>query len=291
MSQYSIKDLEKLSGIKAHTIRIWEKRYALLLPERTDTNIRYYSDEDLRKILNVAYLVKSGMKISKVAQLCAESIRSEIMKIDDAQSSPNLQIDQLVRLMIRLDTVAFENVLTKIFSDNGTKKTVTKVLFPFMEKIGVLWQIGSIVPSHEHFVSNLIRNKLISETSNLPLSTSSKTILLFLKEDELHELSLLFINYMARSKGFETIYLGANVPVPDLMEISEKYKFETVATVFVNAITKETLEVYLQKLHAIFSNKKILVSGLQIRINNPEIPAGILKIDSMEDFDSIFQEK
>lgn len=289
MAQYSIKDLEKLSGIKAHTIRIWEKRYSLLEPERTDTNIRYYSDEDLKKILNVASLVKSGLKISKTAQLCNESLRDEIIKIDKQQSEPDLRIDQLVRLMIGLNTFEFEIALHNVFSELGAEEAVVKVLFPFLEKIGLLWQIGSIIPAHEHFVSNLIRSKLISETDKLPLGTGSKTVLLFLKEDEQHELSLLFYNYLSRKNGYNTIYLGSNVPIPDLIEISGKYEFELVFTIFVNAISKELLDEYLKQLPVIFSNKQIFVSGLQFRNNNPGIPSNVTLIDKPEGFVSILK--
>ena len=284
MTQYSIKDLEKLSGIKAHTIRIWEKRYSLLEPERTDTNIRFYSDEELRKILNVASLVKRGVKISKIAQMCTEALRNEIIKTDRQSNGVDLRIDQLVRLMIELNTSEFEVILNEIFSELGTEDAVVKVLFPFLEKIGLLWQIGSIMPVHEHFVSNLIRNKIIGDTEKLPPVTVGKTVLLFLKEDELHELSLLFYNFLARKNGSNTIYLGANVPLQDIAEISEKYVFDTVFTVFVNAISKESLNKYLNELTEIFRDKEILISGLQIRKNHPDIPSGITMVDKPEKF-------
>lgn len=169
------------------------------------------------------------------------------------------------------------------------EKAVVQVLFPFLEKIGLLWQIGSIIPAHEHFVSNLIRNKLISETDKLPITRESTTILLFLKEEEQHEISLLFYNYLVRKNGYNTIYLGSNVPTPDLIEISGKYDFDLVLTVFVNAISKESLTEYLKQLPSIFINKQIFVSGLQFRNNKPEMPSEITLIDKPEGFVSILK--
>ena len=284
MSQYSIRDLEKLSGVKAHTIRIWEKRYTLLQPERTDTNIRYYSDEDLKKLLNVASLVKNGHRISKVAGLCNEVVRQEVLKIEEQQSCPDKRIDQLVRLMVNLNTLEFGITLDKVFFEMGTEEAVAKVIFPFLEKTGILWQIGSILPAHEHFVSNLIRNKLISETDKLPKPKFSKPVLLFLKEDEWHELGLLFFNFILRKSGYPTIYLGADVLLKDLTEIANRYQFEMVVTAFVNAIEKELLEDYLKRLSGIFGTKKIIISGLQIRLNKPELPSSVVLTDTTEAF-------
>lgn len=284
MAQYSIKDLEKISGIKAHTIRIWEKRYQLLQPQRTETNIRFYTDDDLRKILNVSSLVKGGMKISRIANLCNESVRDEVLKIEQTPNNADLWIDRLIRLMIDMNTLELEDTMDAIIREAGIESATSKILFPFLKKIGLLWQVGSVIPIHEHFVSNLIRQKLIGATNQLPRATDRKTVLFFLKEDERHELGLLFFQYLVRKKGYTTIYLGGNVPFSDLTELAQKYDFDIAVTTFINALKKEELEDYLGQLSNLMSPKKILISGQQVNHLRPALPDGIVFIQNTLDF-------
>ena len=284
MTHYSIKDLEYLSGIKAHTIRIWEKRYQLLEPERSDTNIRFYSNEDLRRILNVALLVKSGYKISQVALFDQAKLQTEVLRQNKALRNPEKNIDQLLLHTVNMDTLGFEQLLNKIIQENGFSKTIENIIFPFLERIGILWQAGSIFIAHEHFVSNLIRNHLVIETAKFNNQLSEKSMLFFLHEPEMHELGLLYANYLAAENGFTSIYLGQSVPFVDLSNLLMNTQFDFICTTFINAIEKTELEQYLANLSMAFSKNKILVAGRQMAIHKPKLPHNVVVIKSNSDF-------
>ena len=286
MTLYSIKDLEHLSGIKAHTIRIWEKRYNLLDPDRTDTNIRSYSDADVRRILNVAMLVKSGYKISNVALFDEQKLQSEVIRINRSLTDPDKNIDQLLFLTVNLDSLGFENMMNLIISQNGFRKTIEQVIFPFFAKIGILWQTGSIFTAHEHFVSNLIRNRLIRETGNFESNEASKTVLFFLRENEWHELGLLYFNFLAAQAGLRCVYLGQSLPFEDLTNLltASKSKYDFVCTSFIHAIEKAELERYLANLSLVFNQNKILIAGRQVAIHKPKLPSNVAVVKNSNDF-------
>jgi methanogenic corrinoid protein MtbC1 len=283
MTRYSIKDLEFLSGIKAHTIRIWEKRYQLLDPERSDTNIRFYSNEDVKRILNVAMLVKNGYKISNVASFDNFKLQSEVLRQNRNLSDPEKNIDRLILHTVNLDLQGFEMLINKIIEENGFSKAIQNIIFPFFDRIGVLWQAGSIFVTHEHFVSNLVRKHLIVETSRFDNLSSNKSMLFFLPEDEMHELGLLYLNYLAASNGYRCIYLGQNVPFDDLSQLLKSHPFDMVATSFIYAIEKKELEQYLINLSRIFKNR-ILISGRQIGIHKPVVPSNVTIVKNTGDF-------
>lgn len=284
MAQYSIKDLEYLSGIKAHTIRIWEKRYKLLAPERSDTNIRFYSNEDVRRILNVAQLVKSGYKISNVALFDDAKLQTEVLRQNKNLLDPDKNMDQLLLLTLNMDTLGFDRLLNEIIQENGFSKTIENVVFPFCERIGILWQAGSIFVVHEHFVSNLIRNLLLIESTKFDNQLSEKSMLFFLPEGELHELGLLYAHYLAAQNGFESIYLGQSVPFIDLSNLLMNSQFDFICTTFINAIEKTELEQYLASLSQVFSKNKILAAGRQITIHKPKLPPNVVVIKNNKDF-------
>ena len=284
MTVYSIKDLEHLSGIKAHTIRIWEKRYALLDPNRTDTNIRSYSDNDVRRILNVAMLVKNGYKISNVATFDEQKLQDEVIRINRNANDPDKDIDQLLFHTVNLDTFGFEAMVDKIIGELGFSKTIQQVIFPFFERIGILWQAGSIFTAHEHFVSNLIRNRLIGETAKFVNKEASKSALFFLRENEWHELGLLYFNFLAAQAGFRCVYLGQSLPFEDLANLLTANKYDFVCTSFVHAIEKPELELYLANLSLVFNQDKILIAGRQIAIHKPKLPSNVLVVKNSNDF-------
>src|SRR5688572_1728818 len=181
MGKYSIKELEKLSGIKAHTIRIWEKRHRLIEPQRTNTNIRFYSDDDLKKIINVSVLNNNGLKISKIAGMSGDEMHRKIMELTTTKSEATIHIDQLVIAMVELDEEKFERILAGLTLRFGFEQTVVDVIYPFLEKIGVLWQTHHITPAQEHFISNLIRQKVIVAIDSLPIPPKTKkSVMLFL---------------------------------------------------------------------------------------------------------------
>jgi DNA-binding transcriptional MerR regulator len=266
MGKYSIKELEQLSGIKAHTIRIWEKRHKIISPERTPTNIRFYSDDDLKKIINVSLLNSQGFKISKIARLSVDEINRTILDLSDTMFQPDIHIDRLVVAMVDIDEEQFEKIISSLITKIGFEKTITEVVYPFMEKIGVLWQTGSITPAHEHFMSNLIRQKLISAIASLPIrSKRSKKVMLFLPEGEMHEIGLLFFHYLARAKGFKTFYFGQSLPHEDLKKVYEIHNPDILITSLISSLSPKGLEKYLERLSNDFPLAIILVSGLRLR--------------------------
>ena len=217
MNDFTIKDLENLSGIKAHTIRIWEQRYNFLKPQRTTTNIRYYTNDELKTVLNIALLNKYGVKISHIDKMQPNEIREKVLALDDTGAVQERIVNELVEEMVDLDMDRFERIVTNYILANGIGDTITRIIFPFLEKIGILWQTGHINPVQEHLVANIIRQKLIVAIENTASPVKPvKTFLLFLPEGEHHELGLLFMYYLLKSRGAGTIYLGANVPMKDV---------------------------------------------------------------------------
>lgn len=266
MGSYSIKELEKLSGIKAHTIRIWEKRHQLISPQRTHSNIRYYSDFDLKKIINVSLLNNNGFKISAIARMSDEQLANKVLEISENKRDARLYIDHLVTSMLDLDEERFDQELNLLEKKFGFEVMTTDVIYPFLQKIGLLWQTGNITPAHEHFISNLIRQKIIVAISSLPI-TSKGTLraVLFLPENELHEIALLFYHYIARKSGLKTYYLGQSVPHSDLKSVCEIHNPHFLITCFTSYPAIDHLNQYLEKLSRDFSGAKILASGSVLR--------------------------
>ena len=230
MAVYSIKDLENLSGIKAHTIRIWEKRYNLIDPHRTNTNIRYYTDEDLKKILNVAVLNRNGIKISNIAKLSDLELKEEIIRVSGDPNSSDAFVDSLIMSMIDFDEYKMEALLEKSIRKKGLLLAVTEVIYPFIVKVGILWQSGDIYPAQEHFVSFLIRQKIISATNGIShtFNPNGKRFIMLLPEGEWHEIGLLIAHYIVKEANHEVIYLGQSVPYTDVLAIGAKKKFDAV---------------------------------------------------------------
>ena len=276
MGKYSIKELEHISGIKAHTIRIWEKRHGIIKPLRTPTNIRYYTDEDLKKIINVSLLNSHGLKISKIATMRLEEINSKVLEITEVKPEADAYIDQLVVAMIDIEEESFEKILASVIKKFGFERSITEVVYAFMEKIGVLWQTGNITPAHEHFISNLIRQKLITSIAALPIpAKKSKKAILFLAEGELHEIGLLFFHYLARRRGFKTIYLGQSVPHEDLKAIYQIHQPHVLITSVISSPSPVQVEKYIQKLSTDFSSATILASGLLLKTTAFLIPKNV----------------
>ena len=217
MNSFTIKDLANLSGIKAHTLRIWEQRYSFLKPNRTFTNIRYYTNEELKTILNIALLNKYGFKISHIDKMTEQEIKGKIVSLNQLQAQQERIVNELIQQMIDLDIEAFEKTLNAYIVSKGIERTITQIIFPFLEKIGILWITNHINPAQEHLVTNIIRQKLISgiEAVQTPLKSNTK-MLLFLPEGEFHELGLLFMSFLLKNRGIYVIYMGANVPLKDV---------------------------------------------------------------------------
>jgi len=264
MGNYSIKELEQLSGIKAHTIRIWEKRHNIIAPTRTATNIRLYSDNDLKKIINVSLLNNSGIKISHIADMTSDEMNSRVLELSDRHNEASVHIDQLVLAMIDMEEELFERTLSSLILRYGFERAVTEVVYPFLDKIGILWQTGNITPAHEHFISNLIRQKIIVAIDGLPVppKTADK-IILFLPEGELHEIGLLFYHYLTRKSGLRTYYLGQSVPHHDLVSIHKIHQPVLMITSITSVLAVPVLE-YFGILSRDFPKTRVLAAGMQV---------------------------
>lgn len=266
MSHYSIKELEHLSGIKAHTIRIWEQRYSFITPSRTDTNIRYYDDKDLRLVLNISLLKDNGFKISKIAEMSAQEMQEAVLKITEKNLKYPDQIHSLVLAMVDLDEDRFEKIMSTNILKIGFEKTMINIVYPFLSKIGVLWQTGGVNPAQEHFISNLIRQKLIVAIDGqfVSMHESSKKYILYLPEGELHELSLLFADFLIKARQNRTIYLGQTLPLHDLEEVYKFHKPDFIVTMITSSPSGSDVQSYVDKLCDKFPEATILLSGYQL---------------------------
>jgi DNA-binding transcriptional MerR regulator len=285
VSKYSIKDLEQLSGIKAHTLRIWEQRYDFIKPKRTDTNIRYYDDSDLKLILNVSLLKENGHRISNISKMQYDDMQSEVIKLTEKKLSYPEQIHSLTLAMIDHDEERFEKIMSTIILQLGFEMTMIKVIYPFLIKIGVLWQTGAISPSQEHFISNLIRQKIIVAIDGLfiPSYDYKKKYLLFLPEEEMHELSLLFSSYIIKSRKNKVIYIGQSTPFSDIIAIYNQLKPDYLLTVLTTHPQPCHVQPYLDKLSQTFHNTVVLISGRQVLDEGVRMGRNMHILNKLED--------
>lgn len=252
-TQYSIKDLERLSGVKAHTIRIWEKRYDLLRPNRTSTNIRYYDDNHLKRLLDVSLLQKKGHKISRISRFSHEEVKKELSEYYEntlvKEDHQEANISALIHAMVDLNETAFEKTFSSSVLKKGLETTMLELIFPFLARVGVLWNLGDILPSHEHFVTNLVKQKIYSAIDGLVTPTSKNELnVLYLIENELHEISLLFAAFLLKKRGKEVLYLGQSVPWESLETIIKQRKPTSLYTVFTTTKPTTDFDKHLSKL-------------------------------------------
>ena len=299
-SSFSIKNLENLSGIKAHTLRIWEKRYNLLEPERTDTNIRRYSLDSLKKLLNVTLLYNHGFKISKIASLDLDEIPKLVRSIALKSNSEQVSINAFKLSMINFDYELFDTNYEEILQHNDFEYVFLQIFMPLMRELGILWQTGAISPSHEHFLTNLIKQKLHLQTESLQRNKSlfneNPTFVLFLPENEIHELGILYLNYLILSKGHRTIFLGQSLQISSLATLysyDTKFNFVSYMTVEPN---KDDIMLYLEDFHKHIldhqESKLLLFGPQQIAIDTNKLPDQIELYRSVESFVSkYFPEK
>lgn len=232
---FSIKDLENLTGIKAHTIRIWEKRYNLLQPNRSDTNIRNYSLLSLQKLLNISFLNNNGYKISKIADLKEEEIPIKVREIASRAKVEDHAINAFKLSMLNFDQVLFYNTYNNLIENKTFSAIFYTIFLPLLNEIGLLWQTNTITPAHEHFLSVHIKQKILLNIERLQIlepKPVTKTFILFLPDNEVHDIGLLFINYQLRSKGYHTIFLGESVPTESLASVLEFFNEITFVSYF-----------------------------------------------------------
>lgn len=282
MAQYSIKEVETLSGVKAHTLRIWEQRYDILKPHRTDTNIRYYTDDQLRMLLNIGTLNRSGLKISKIAEMDTRQMSEAVLQLHEANEEPDNMLDALVQSMVDFDEQRFEKTLSSAILKWGFENTFVKLISPFMMRTGVLWATGSVRVAQEHFITHLVRRKLFVAIDNqfVTATAHSKRFLLFLPEGETHDLLLLFTEYLLRKHNHLVLCLGSNVPFNELIHTVSSFKPACLVTYLTVPLEKNTLSGYLKKLSGTFGHTKILVGGKQLDMVKTKVPANCTVVNS-----------
>jgi DNA-binding transcriptional MerR regulator len=281
---YSIRDLEKLSGIKAHTIRIWEQRYGVIAPKRTKTNIRYYQDDDLKFLLNVSLLNKNGVKISKIAKMSRQAVAEKVATIAEINFENSTQLDALTLSMIEMDEQKFDRIVSMNIQQLGFERTMLEVIYPFLDKLGVLWLTGSINPVQENFISYLIRQKIIVaiDQEPIPQGKQVKKFIIYLPEGEKQELTLLFMHYILKSRRNHVLYLGQDISVADLRDACKVHKPDFIFTMISETFAKEPVQKYVDKLSETFPDCQILLSGYQVVAQKVAAPQNVRVLRSLD---------
>lgn len=262
MNDFSIRDIARLSGIKPHTLRIWERRYNFLNPSRSDSNIRKYSNEELKHILNIALLNKHGFKISKLDAMKPAEINENILQLSTPQAQNEKIFTIMVQQMLDLDSRKIEQTLDEAIRDRGLMNTITEIIFPFLDKVGMLWSTSKIIPAQEHIVTSLIRQKIIVAIDALPYPINPvKKVILFLPSAEYHETGLLVLHYLLKQKNVEVIYLGANVPLSDVEVIAKTQKPDYLQLHITAPTRSFNLPLYIKELNKNVKNIPVIASG------------------------------
>ncbi len=286
---FGIRDLENLSGIKAHTIRIWEKRYGLLNPERTETNIRTYSLQSLQKLLNVTLLYNNGYKISKIADIPEDQINQRVREIVAQNSVKSHAINAFKLAMINFDQSLFQKTYSGLLAEKSFREIFWEVFMPLLHELGLLWQSDTIGPAHEHFITHLIKQKIYTSTEKLQAlepSREDKVFVLYLPENEIHEIGLLFVYYELVLRGYKTIFLGQTIPLESLVDLKKYYEELLFLSYFTVTPTKENLDKYLQEFQdylASDSPTNLWILGRQTEhLAEKELPDTIRIFSSIE---------
>lgn len=278
---FTIRDLENISGIKAHTIRIWEKRYNLLTPNRTDTNIRYYSGESLLKLLNVSLLNKHSFKISKISKMSEEEVLAAARDLAFKKGVNDEAINAFKMAMFQFDKVLFNNTYNKLLHKKTFREIFKEIFIPFLNHIGLLWQTKTLMPAHEHFISNLIIQKIQLNTEKLENTATNKDYkyVLFLPEGEIHEIGLLYLNYELVLRGSQTIYLGQSLPLNNLSYfLNSDIKVCFITSMTIKPYEDKVVE-YFKEIDTVLknTNTKLIAAGHRtLEVKDMEFEADIL---------------
>ena len=294
VKKFSISDIENLTGIKAHTIRIWEQRYQCFGTKRTETNIRYYDDADLCRFLNVAILIENGYKISKISTLEIEEINDLVQKLKGDHYNLNIQVQMLFNAMLKMDDIEFDEILDGCIKDLGVETAVSDIVFPFLRKVGFMWQVAAINPAHEHFATHKIEQKLIELTYLCKKSNKykgKKKYLLFLPPNENHEVGLLFAQYLLKSNGHQTLYLGQNLPYESLKEVNDYYEPDFAISILTVASRDEHIDVMIDKLKSCLGNTPLILAGNLIKSTSHLEDKNLVLIQNISEFTKIIGER
>jgi len=284
MHQFTIKDIENLSGIKAHTWRIWEQRYGLGIPQRKDSNHRFYDNENLKQVLRISFLYHTGLKISKIAGLDTEQIKNKALEKQEQENVHGFYIKELLEASIDFDEERFERAFHEAVKRMGVEDAILQITYPYQNKIGLLWLTDHVVPAQEHFTSNIIRQKLSVAIDGLPVvkHTRKKEIILFTPEREHHELPLQFIFYLLRKNKNKVIYFGSNVTVKSIKDYAENASFTHMLFHLVTNFTNKPDNEYVKEISNCFPDKQIVMSGVQVQ-QVTEVPGNVKLLLSMDE--------
>lgn len=290
MQEFTIRDIENLTGIKAHTLRIWEQRYNFFTPKRKESLHRVYNNEDLKQLLRISLLYHNGWKVSKIAALQPADIEEEVRNLFQGNSDYNYYINSLLEAALDFDEFKFMEVLNNTINLVGFEKCMVQVCYPYLIKLGHLWSTNNVIPAQEHFSSYLIQNKIISETEKLDQPASTPDIILICPQGEYHELPLLFINYMLRKNSRGTVYLGSNTSFEELEQV---VSITGIKTIYIHLITNFTglnLDEYMENICRKFSNSQVLLSGEGFRSLQRQF-TNMKHLKSEKEIYNFFQEK
>ena len=297
-NSFSIKNLESISGIKAHTLRIWEKRYNLLSPERTVTNIRRYSLNSLRKLLNITLLYNNGYKISKIAAYEESEIPLIVRQLAITSKSEQMSINSLKLAMVNFDTVLFDLTFEELIGRKDFEFIYIKVFIPLLHELGILWQTNAICLTHEHFITNLIKQKIHTQTelakSQIKHKEDDSCFVLFLPENEIHDLSILYLNQLILSKGYKTVFLGQSVPtnsLATLLGFNSQLHFVTFCVVEPNQnIIADFISNFEQQILSISDSRLSMFGPKTVDLNKEKLPDKIVVFEGLEEFKHRFLE-
>lgn len=292
VAQYSIKELEKLTGVKAHTIRIWEQRYQIVDPHRTETNIRFYDDEHLKKLLNVSVLLSNGYKISKISKLDPDTLQKELFLCYKRSTSKAEAVDEdmvksLIVSMIEYNERSFNELFVSAVTAYGMEGAFVQVIYPFLHKVGVMWGMNELNPAQEHFISALLRQKVHCQIDALPIPEKpNKTFILFLGEGEFHELGLMLANYIIKRAGSAVFYLGQNLPLNDLKDVAGVVHPDYLLTFFTGVQSQDSIHNNLKRIESLLPETPVLfATNLMIDENMLSKNARLLHgIEALNDY-------
>ena len=290
---YSIADLEKFTGVKAHTLRIWEQRYDIVVPHRTKTNIRYYDDDQLRRLLNISALVRSGLRISKISGLSHDEIQQLVE--EDAGNKNTNSFTKEINALITSALSFNEDVFHKTFADclllYGIESTYINVLHPLLTTTGLMWTNGEMDVCQEHFVSNLVRQKLYTAADKLSNpSPNAKTWVLFLPQAEEHDIGLLYANFLIRYYGHKVVYLGQRVPIKVLKKNVQTINPDYMLTFLRHTYQVDWAQEFVDHFCKNFSNYGPICAGHSNFTKMLTAPIGLQLIDSPNHFIKLLTE-
>ncbi len=292
MVVYSIKDLETLSGIKAHTLRIWEKRYDLIKPKRTETNIRFYTDDDLRGLLNICFLYKKGYKISKIADMCPVTIKDKVASYSHLDLDFSDQIEALMLFVVQMDEYNFNKILDQHLDQKGLEETMNTLIYPLLDKLHLAWLSGSFLNVHESFVSQIIRSKIILSTEKLPISkNTNKKLMIYLPPGEKQELSLLYIHYILKKSGCSVVNLGCDVILNEVIAAKESCQPDYILTMINQDVNNLPVKNYVSELDSGAGKCKILLTGFKALSLGSDLPDSVTTFSELKEIKVLIEEK